>query len=75
MPAIKYLVTRTRIISFAALGLGLGAAAVIAQSDSALTMPTNSPENAALAALRWRNIGPANPGGRVTVVAGLPGKP
>ena len=33
------------------------------------------PEHPALRSLRWRSIGPANPGGRVTVVAGLPGKP
>ena len=76
MPAFRHLISRTLVIAF---GLGAGAAAVVAQSgaqsSSALVMPTDSPENAALRALRWRNIGPANPGGRVTVVAGLPGKP
>jgi photosystem II stability/assembly factor-like uncharacterized protein len=30
---------------------------------------------AALAGLRWRSIGPANTGGRVTAIAGLPGNP
>ena len=39
------------------------------------SMPANAPENAALRSLRWRGIGPANPGGRIAVVAGIPGKP
>ena len=39
------------------------------------SLPANAPENAALRSLRWRGIGPANPGGRIAVVAGIPGKP
>ncbi len=38
-------------------------------------MAANAPENAALRNLRWRGIGPANPGGRITVIVGIPGKP
>jgi photosystem II stability/assembly factor-like uncharacterized protein len=48
---------------------------VFAQSGSAWVMPSDAPENAALRSLRWRSVGPANPGGRITVVAGIPGKP
>jgi len=33
------------------------------------------PEAAAVKNLRWRSIGPANPGGRVTDIAGIPGDP
>jgi photosystem II stability/assembly factor-like uncharacterized protein len=33
------------------------------------------PEAAALKHLPWRSIGPANPGGRVTDIAGIPGDP
>ena len=71
MPASKSLVRTV----FAALGVGLCAAAVVAQSSGVWTLAPDTPENAALRSLRWRNIGPANPGGRVTVVAGIPGKP
>jgi len=39
------------------------------------TMTADTAENAALKNLRWRGIGPANPGGRTVVVAGLPGNP
>jgi len=38
-------------------------------------MSADAPENTAIRNLRWRGIGPANPGGRISVVAGLPGKP
>jgi photosystem II stability/assembly factor-like uncharacterized protein len=48
---------------------------VLAQSGSAWVMPADAPENAALRSLRWRSVGPGNPGGRITVVAGIPGKP
>jgi hypothetical protein len=37
--------------------------------------PPPGGEAAAIRALRWRGIGPANPGGRISVVAGLPGNP
>ena len=48
---------------------------MLAQSGSAWVMPADAPENAALRSLRWRSVGPANPGGRITVVAGIPDKP
>src|SRR3972149_2479671 len=35
--------------------------------------PSQQPEVAAIKALSWRSIGPANMGGRVTAVAGVPG--
>jgi photosystem II stability/assembly factor-like uncharacterized protein len=41
-------------------------------ADPAADQP---PEAAAVAGLRWRNIGPANMGGRVTDIAGIPGDP
>jgi photosystem II stability/assembly factor-like uncharacterized protein len=49
-----------------------GAVSPLAQSSPATQGPA---ENPSLRGLRWRNIGPANPGGRVTAIAGLPGKP
>jgi photosystem II stability/assembly factor-like uncharacterized protein len=36
---------------------------------------TQSPDISALKTLRWRSIGPANMGGRVTDIAGIPGDP
>lgn len=51
----------------------LGAAALVAalpmQAQQAAHAP---PDSAALAAFRWRNIGPANMGGRITDVEGIP---
>ncbi len=35
----------------------------------------HSNDQTTLASLRWRSIGPANPGGRVTDIAGVPGNP
>src|SRR6266496_2160931 len=37
--------------------------------------PAGSPEIAALARLTFRNIGPANQAGRVSVIVGVPGNP
>lgn len=37
--------------------------------------PTGDPVTDALAGLRWREIGPANMGGRVTAIVGVPGNP
>ena len=37
--------------------------------------PAEPPEAAAIQSLKWRAIGPANPGGRVTDIAGIPGDP
>src|SRR5262249_8378634 len=42
---------------------------------SAWQQAQNPPEVAALASLKWRSIGPANMGGRVTDIAGIPGNP
>jgi photosystem II stability/assembly factor-like uncharacterized protein len=39
---------------------------------SAATLAAQQPDSAALAALRWRNIGPANHQGRITDVQGIP---
>jgi photosystem II stability/assembly factor-like uncharacterized protein len=58
----------------AILALGASAVTVVAQSTSSTTQ-SSSPEGVALASLRWRSIGPANPGGRISAVAGVPGKP
>ncbi len=43
------------------------------QPAAAPTSPERQPEVALLAALNWRSIGPANMGGRTTVVVGVPG--
>ena len=59
----------------ALLALCAGAATVVTHATSQSSQSPTSPEGAALASLRWRSIGPANPGGRITVVAGIPGKP
>jgi photosystem II stability/assembly factor-like uncharacterized protein len=59
----------------AALALCAGAARAVPHASAQSPTPPSSPEATALASLRWRSIGPANPGGRITVVAGIPGKP
>jgi len=59
----------------AALVVGAGAATLLAHAAFQNTAATQSPDVSALRALRWRGIGPANPGGRVTVIAGVPGTP
>ncbi|MFI5179458.1 MAG: WD40/YVTN/BNR-like repeat-containing protein, partial [Vicinamibacterales bacterium] len=69
MPSPRFSVRR--VVAVLALA---ATATVVAQSTSTRPAPS-SPEGAALASLRWRSIGPANPGGRITVVAGIPGKP
>ena len=62
------------VLLFTALFLGSGV--VSSQAPPAQTGGSPGPaEHPALRALRWRGIGPANPGGRVTVVSGIPGKP
>lgn len=62
------------VLLFTALFLGSGV--VSSQAPPAQTAGSRGPdEHPALRALRWRGIGPANPGGRVTVVSGIPGKP
>jgi photosystem II stability/assembly factor-like uncharacterized protein len=58
------LVRGSRIVSLALLA---GAASLSAQ------VPTASVDSALLAALRWRNIGPANMSGRIVDVEGIPG--
>jgi photosystem II stability/assembly factor-like uncharacterized protein len=72
-------VNTRRILVVGALGLtvSVGALSLRAQGTAAGTwvMPADAPENAALRSLRWRSIGPANPGGRISVVEGIPGKP
>ncbi|MBI3982583.1 MAG: hypothetical protein HY337_06705 [Gemmatimonadetes bacterium] len=55
--------------ALAALTL-LCAAGLRAQQPAA---PAQQPEAAALKALEWRSIGPANMGGRVSAIAGVPG--
>jgi photosystem II stability/assembly factor-like uncharacterized protein len=61
--------------AWVALCVGAGTVAVLAQAPSPLTLPADTAENAALRTLHWRSIGPANPGGRTTAVAGVAGKP
>lgn len=60
-------------LCIAATGANFLRAQAPASTDWVLA--ADAPENAALRNLRWRGIGPANPGGRITVVAGLAGKP
>ena len=55
-----------------------GAAAAVACaafSFSAGARATDAPAAAAIARLAWRSIGPANVGGRVAAIEGLPGDP
>jgi hypothetical protein len=57
-----------------AIAIGILAALVV--PVGAESQGRNIPDpSAALASLRWRSIGPANMGGRVTDIAGIPGKP
>ncbi len=60
------------------VGLASTSASVVRAQQPAAgdwSMRADAPENAALRNLHWRGIGPANPGGRIAVVAGIPGKP
>ncbi len=52
--------------------LVIGSASLLAQRTLS-TGEITGPEAEALSALRYRNIGPANMGGRVSSVAGIPG--
>src|SRR4051812_47175554 len=61
-----------RLLMVAAV-LVLAAAAQI--RPSAQPAPAGSPEVGALARLTFRNIGPANQAGRVSVIVGVPGNP
>ena len=47
-------------------GIGTGASTLLAQGQ---------PSEAVLRHLAWRSIGPANQGGRVSVIVGVPGEP
>ncbi len=53
-----------------AFALSAVLAPIAAQQQTA-----QAPESAALANLKWRGIGPANMGGRVTDITGVPGDP
>lgn len=70
---------KSHLVLLVSMGLavaGSGAAMQAQQGPGAdWSLPANAPENAALRNLRWRGIGPANPGGRIPVVVGIPGKP
>jgi photosystem II stability/assembly factor-like uncharacterized protein len=61
------------------LGLTLSALHCIAQPTSSTAQtrqePTKSPFESALSRLEWRSIGPANMGGRIADVEGVPGDP
>ena len=70
---------RSRALSISLLALALAASAAPAQRDSAAARPAApaarpNPDSLALAALRWRNIGP-NRGGRSQAVAGSQRRP
>ena len=61
-----------RLILIALLILTLLPLSGAARQDKQTTQPK---EAAALSGLRWRSIGPANMGGRVTDIVGVPGDP
>ncbi len=44
-------------------------------AEQAATPAAPAPEAAAIKRLAWRSIGPANPGGRVADIVGIPGNP
>ncbi len=58
-----------------ALRTTIVAAALAAAPAAGLAQPAASPQPDALKNLKIRNLGPARAGGRVTAVAGIPGKP
>jgi len=70
MKKLAYLSLLTALIVGAAI-FSYSARNAEAQSGEA----SEAPEAKALANLRWRSIGPANMGGRVTDITGLPGDP
>src|SRR5215216_7842540 len=51
------------------------ARATTSQTQTTATTAAADTETAAFTNLRWRSIGPANMGGRVTDIAGIPGDP
>src|SRR5947209_454091 len=59
----------------AALAVVLCAAVVCAQNPQSESSTSNSSNNDPFANLKFRNLGPAVGGGRVTSVAGIPGNP
>jgi len=64
--------------SFFAHGLALAAAALavaVAAPRVSVDAQQASAEAAAIKALEWRNLGPANVGGRVSVIVGVAGDP
>ena len=64
-----------RLVLSVALALAMVASAAPASTAQEEDMDEMSPESKALANLSWRAIGPANMGGRVTDVLGVPGDP
>ena len=63
---------RAKAIALLSTFLVFGSASLLAQRTLS-TGEITGPEAEALSALRYRNIGPANMGGRVSSVAGIPG--
>jgi photosystem II stability/assembly factor-like uncharacterized protein len=53
----------------------LASALAAASACAAPLLAADSPQADAVKKLQWRAIGPANPGGRVTDIAGIPGDP
>src|SRR5262245_60552909 len=62
------------ILTFSAVSL-IVAAAAQRPTSAQQTAPAISPEMDALKRLTFRNIGPANQAGRVSVITGIPGNP
>jgi photosystem II stability/assembly factor-like uncharacterized protein len=58
-----------------AMGLALACALALPLRAQKPDAAAPSPEAAAVKRLAWRSIGPANPGGRVADIVGIPGNP
>ncbi|MBK7600046.1 MAG: hypothetical protein IPJ07_16585 [Acidobacteria bacterium] len=66
---------KASLYSLAIMAATIVAAPFVAHLQTSAAQTPASPESAALTNLRWRSIGPANMGGRVTDIAGIPGNP
>jgi photosystem II stability/assembly factor-like uncharacterized protein len=62
----------SRWLRFLTLGAASVAAPLSAQAPAARASSAPALDSATLAGFRWRNVGPANIGGRVTSIAGIP---
>jgi len=65
--------SRTPAILTRSLAVCAGVSAIFLAAPRPAMDAQQGPDAAALSALEWREIGPANSGGRISAIVGLPG--